>query len=108
MSVLSRHGLPHPMADVSPWGDVVCATTSVRQRIADHGPQVVLVSAAGHVRLMQSQAATTKDVIRRHPTWLAGQFDARATDDELREAMVHAYAKSLRLLQTHGEKHCDC
>lgn len=94
------HGLPHPMADVSPWGDVVAAATAAVQRITEKGEQVVLVSAAGAVRLMHPQAEATPDVIRRHPAWVAGQFDARATADDVREAMVHAYNKSLRLLQT--------
>jgi hypothetical protein len=98
-----RYGLPHPMADVSPRGDVIRATTAVRQRIADKGAQMVIVTDAGGVLLMHPTAAATLDVIRSHPNWIAGQFDARASDDDVREAMVHAYDGSLRTLQAVGE-----
>ena len=100
---LKRFGLPHPMADVSPCGDVIGATTAVRQRIADNGPQMVVVTAAGGVVLMHPTSAATLDLIRSHPNWIAGQFDTRATDDDVREAMVHAYGENLRESQALGE-----
>lgn len=96
----NRYGLPPPMADISPWGDVLAAVDAVLQRIAEKGAQMVFVSAAGAVRLMHPQVGATTDAAERHPTWCAGQFDVRATADEVREAMVHAYNKSLRVLQT--------
>jgi len=95
----NRYGLPHPAADVSPWGDVVAAVTAVWQRLIDQGEQAVLVSAAGRVYLMRPQHPATTAAIQRHPTWFAGHFDTRATEDDLRDAMVHAYNKSLRQLQ---------
>jgi hypothetical protein len=92
------------MADVSPCGDVIRATEAVRQRIADRGAQMVIITDAGCVLLMHPTAAATLDVIRSHPRWIAGQFDMRATDDDVREAMVHAYGENLRASQAVGER----
>lgn len=94
-----RHGLPYAMGDVSPWGDVAVAVAAVRQRLVDHGPQSVLVSAAGRVYLMRTCDPTTTAVINRHPDWHAGDFNAAVSAEQLRVALVHTYQKSLRALQ---------
>ena len=99
MKRMKRTGLPHPMADVSPWGDVAVAVAAVRQRLVDRGPQSVLVSAAGRVYLMRPCDPTTTEVIERHRDWHAGDFTAAVTDDHLRATLVHTYQQSLRALQ---------